>query len=236
MSRTHQRRGLLRRHGRITAVLAAGCAVAGLLTISTTAQAAVNRYVIQPNSPKPTVCNNSGTVPAGTWLQNMPCGYWIGTAMAGSSFDVHQTNPSNYHYGRNYGNNNLCAWIPPGALSNNPTASVPESCSDSTKDALGHRRSFGYDFNAAAHAAQDGTSITVNPGCGAYFNYYTSSSYTAGSLRDPAGTPSSTVAYRYTTNGSNPAIAVRDTGLGWVFMDRDCVTDWRGITFYNDND
>jgi hypothetical protein len=42
--------------------------------------------------------------------------------------------------------------------------------------------------------------------------------------------------YRFTTNGSNPAIVARDSTIGWIFLNRSCVTDWRGITFYNDND
>jgi hypothetical protein len=53
---------------------------------------------------------------------------------------------------------------------------------------------------------------------------------------DPAGTSAAQVPYRYTTHGGNPAIVVRDHNLGWVFMDRDCVTDWQGISFHNDND
>jgi hypothetical protein len=197
---------------------------------------AVNRYTVQPNSPKPAVCDNHGTIPAGTWLQNKPCGYFIGTAMAGSSFDVHQTTSSDYHYGRIHGNNNLCAWIPPGALSGNPTGTAAASCSDAISDQIGHRRSFGYDFNAAAHKATDGSPITVSPACGAFYNYYASSAYDTGTLRDPAGTPSSQVQYRFTTNGATPAIVVRDTDLGWVFMKRGCVTNWQNVTFYNDND
>ncbi|MCT9010279.1 hypothetical protein [Streptomyces rhizosphaerihabitans] len=224
----------LRRRARAAITLAAAAALVGLLP--TSSQANVNRYTVQPSSPKPTVCNNSGTIPAGTWLQNAPCGYWVGTAMAGSSFDVHQTNPSNYHYGRSLGGNNICGWIPPGALGSSPTASVAESCSDATKDNISHRRTIGYNFNAAAHAATDGTAITVNPACTAYYNYYTTSTYNDGSLRDVAGNPGTTVMYRFTTNGSNPAIVVRDSAIGWIFLNRSCVTDWRSITFYNDND
>ena len=207
-----------------------------LVALAPSAASAVNRYTVQANSPKPAVCNNSGTVPAGTWLQNRPCGYFVGTAMAGSSFDVHQTNPSNYHYGRNWGNNNICGWIPPGALSANPIASVAASCSDATKDAMSHRRALGYNFNADAHAATDGSPITVNTACGAYYNYYTTSTYGDGSLHDYAGGPGAEVRYRFTTNGPNPAMVVRDYNLGWVLMSRSCVTDWRGMVFHNDND
>ncbi|MFL6118561.1 hypothetical protein [Actinophytocola sp.] len=196
----------------------------------------VNRYTIQPDSPKPEACDNHGTIPAGTWLQNKPCGYFVGTAMAGSSFDVHRTTANGYHYGRDHGDNDICAWIPPRALSGAPTGSVAASCSAATEERISHRRSFGRDFNAEAHTATDGSPLSVDPGCGAFYNYYASSAYDTGTLRDPAGTPSAEVRYRFTANGANPAIVVRDAGLGWVFMDRDCVTDWRSVTFHNDDD
>ncbi len=209
-----------------------------LTLLPQSAQAAVNRYQIQPDSPKPAACDNHGTIPAGTWLQNKPCGYFIGTAMAGSAFDVHETTPSDYHYGRNYGANNLCAWIPPAALSGSPSGSADPSCGAETRERISHRKSFGLDFNAGAHDATDGSPISVDPACagGAYYNYYNKSDYSDGALRDPAGTPSGEVSYRFTTRGSNPAMVVRDTNLGWVFMDRDCVTDWRGLSFNNEDD
>ncbi len=220
---------------RIPFVLAAAALLLGAGASAAQAQT-VNRYTIQPNSPKPAVCNNSGTIAPGTWIQNKVCGYFVGTAMAGSSFDVQETASSNYHFGRDHGNNNICGWIPPGALSSSRTGTATASCSDATRSAMAHRRTFGYDFNAIAHKATDGSPITVDPGCGAYYNYYTASSYDSGSLRDPAGTPSSTVRYRFTTNTSSPAMVVRDSALGWVFMSRSCVTDWRDVTFHNDND
>jgi hypothetical protein len=222
-----------RRHLGIAAALVVVGAAAAVLP--GTAEA-VNRYTIQPNSPKPEACDNHGTIPAGTWLQNKPCGYFIGTAMSGSSFDVHRTTASGYHFGRIHGNNNVCAWIPPGALSSSPTGTGPASCSDTTEESISHRRAFGYDFNAVSHMATDGSPVSVNPACGVFYNYYTSSAYDTGALRDPAGTPSSEVRYRFTANGSDPAIVVRDTSLGWVFMDRDCVTDWQSVTFHDDND
>jgi hypothetical protein len=103
-----------------------------------------------------------------------------------------------------------------------------------TKDTISRRRSFGYNFNAAP-GVTDGSPISVNPACGAYFNYYTSSAYNTGSLRDYAGTPSSQVVYRYTTNGGAD-IVVRDGGLGWVFMGLSCVTSWQNVVFNLDND
>ncbi|WP_027344632.1 hypothetical protein [Hamadaea tsunoensis] len=99
--------------------------IAAVLTVGAAAAHpawAVNRHTIIANAPKPAAaCGNTGTIPAGTWLQNKPCGYFVGIARAGTSFGVHETTASGYHYGRNYGSNNFCAWIPPGAVSG-PTA------------------------------------------------------------------------------------------------------------------
>jgi hypothetical protein len=206
------------------------------LAISQSPAHAINRYTVQANSPKPAACNNSGTIAPGTWIQNKVCGYFIGTAMAGSSFDVESTASSDYHYGRDHGDNDICGWIPPGALSASPTGTVDSSCSDATSDAMSHRLDFGKNFNAVAHTVNGATAITVNPACEEYYNYFDSSSFTSGTLRDAAGTPaSSTIGYRFTTN-DNQAMVVDDPNLGWGFMSLSCVTDWRGLTFHNDND
>jgi hypothetical protein len=215
-----------------------GGATAAVISLALASPAhAINRYTILANSPKPAACQNSGTIAAGTWMQNKVCGYFIGTALAGSAFDVHETAASDYHYGRDYGSNNLCAWIPPGALSANPTGTADPSCSDAIKSAISHRRAVGYDFNAKPHEATDGSEITVNPACGAFYNYYSDSTYANGALRDAAGTPGSEVFYRFTANGGH-GMVVRDATLGWVFMDRGCVTDWKGVDqlFNNDDD
>lgn len=219
----------------LVAALSTIVATVAVLVAVANPAAAVNRYTIIFNAPKPAVCNNSGTVPAGTWLQNKPCGYFVGIARGGTSFDVHETNPSNYHYGRNYGNNNFCAWIPPGAIGTQTATGVAASCGAGVRDALLHRRTFGYDFNAAAHDATDGSVIYVNPGCTAYYNYYVSSYFDTGSLHDPAGNPGSAVHYRFTANGGG-AIVIRDGALGWTFLPRSCVTNWNGVVFHNDND
>lgn len=223
----------------MTRLLGKGLAVLAVAAAAVAATAgpaaAVNRYTIIANAPKPAVCNNSGAIPAGTWLQNKPCGYFVGIARAGTSYDVHETTGSNYHYGRNYGNNNFCAWIPPGALSGPTATGLAASCGSTVRENLLHRRTFGFNFNAAAHAETDGSPISVNTGCLAYYNYFNSSLFTSGSLHDPAGQPQSTVRYRYTANGGG-AIAIRDTDLGWVFLGAGCVTNWNGLTFFNDND
>jgi hypothetical protein len=222
---------------RISHGAATVAAAAAVLALGQAPANAINTYTIQPNSPKPAICNNSGTIAPGTWLQNKICGYFIGTAMAGSSFDVSSTASDNYHWGRDHGDVNLCGWIPPAALSSSPTGTASDSCSSTTQSNMAHRRSFGYDFNAAP-GATGGTAIDVdpsNPACGAYYNYFTASDFSSGSLRDYAGVPSSTVAYRYTANGGS-AMAVDDPNLGWVFMNLGCVTNWLSVSFNNDND
>jgi len=223
---------MTRLFGKGIAVLAVAAA---MITATAGLAAAVNRYTIIANAPKPLVCNNSGTIPAGTWLQNKPCGYFVGIARAGTSYDVHETTSNNYHYGRNHGNNNFCAWIPPGALSGPTATGLAASCGSAVRENLLHRRTFGFNFNAAAHAETDGSPISVHTGCPAYYNYFNSSTFTSGSLHDPAGQPQSVVRYRYTANGGG-AIAIRDNDLGWVLLGSGCVTNWNGLTFHNDND
>ncbi|MGA8117066.1 MAG: hypothetical protein WCA46_25800 [Actinocatenispora sp.] len=222
---------------RLVGRIAVTVAVASMaIAAQSSAAQAVNRYTVQANSPKPAVCDNHGTIAPGTWIQNKVCGYFVGTAMAGSSFDVEETQASDYHWGRSHGSNNICGWIPPGALSADPTGTADPSCSAATQEAMSHRLSFGKDFNAKAHEATDGSEIVVDPSCGAFYNYYTTSDYSDGSLRDSAGTPAAKVQYRFTTHGSNPAMVIRDSTLGWAFMDRDCAVDFQKVTFHNDND
>ena len=111
-------------------------AAIGALVVGQQSAQAINTYTVQANSPKPAVCNNSGTIAPGTWIQNKVCGYFIGTAMANSTFDVESTASSNYHFGRDHGDNDFCGWIPPGALSSSPTGTTSSSCSDATEKAL----------------------------------------------------------------------------------------------------
>jgi hypothetical protein len=215
---------------------ALSAAALGALVLGQSPAHAINVYTVEPNSPKPAVCNNSGTIAPGTWIQNKICGYFIGTAMAGSSFDVESTASDNYHFGRDHGDNDFCGWIPPGALSSSPIGTTTSSCSTTTQDNMSHRLDIGKNFNAVAHTVDGASPITVNPACEEYYNYFDSSTFTSGSLRDAAGTPaSSSIGYRYTTNDGQ-AMVVDDPNLGWGFMSLSCVTSWDSVTFHNDND
>lgn len=213
-------------------------AAAAVLLVGQAPAHAVNRYTVKANTRKPANCKNVGTVSAGAWLTNKDCGYWVGTAMAKSSYDVSSTDSHKWHFGRSHGKNDFCAWITPGALNAKPTSTTKSTCGSSAMSAEKHRLDIGKDFNAQAHHVNGGSDITVRTGagCKAYYNYFTASDFRSGHLHDTAGTTSSTVGYRYTTRTSSPAMVVDDAKLGWVFMSRGCVTNWRGMTFHNDND
>lgn len=216
----------------------AALAAASLALLSTSLGHGAQRHAVNPNSPKPDMCDkNSGPIPNGTWLQNKPCGYYIGRAMAGSSFDNHANSDAGFHYGRTHGNNNFCAWVPPGALADEATE-VADSCGSEIREALAHRLTFGKDFNAAP-GANDGSPAGVDPGCPAYYNYFTSSDFTAGSLHDEAvGTlGTDVVIYRYTTlDGGAMVVRHPNPDIGWVFVPRSCFKEPQGWVFNNDAD
>lgn len=203
------------------------------------AQAATaNRFTVKDSSPKPAECagTSEGTIRPGTWLTNKACGYYLGRAMPGTSFDSHYADPQWRRFGRSWGNNNFCAWIHAGALLTPPVGQVAASCSDATRERIRHRLSFGRDFNAAPHQATGGSTVSVNPACVFYLNYFTSTAFDTGALRDPAGTGLTEVSYRFSTKGRD-SIEARGPSLDqWGFMARSCVTDWRGVTFNNEDD
>jgi hypothetical protein len=110
------------------------------------------------------------------------------------------------------------------------------SCSEATRVRIRHRLSFGRDFNAAPHQATSGSAISVNPSCTFYLNYFTSSTFDTGKLRDPAGSDMTTVRYRFSTK-NRQAIATHSPAVDqWGFMPRSCVTDWRDVVFNNEDD
>jgi hypothetical protein len=203
------------------------------------AQALVNRFTVKDNSPKPAECagTNEGTIRPGTWLTNKQCGYYVGRAMPGSSFDSHHTDSRWRRFGRSWGNNNFCAWIHRGALHEPPVGQAPESCSDATRERISHRLSFGRDFNAPPHQATGGSSVSVDPSCGFYLNYFTSSSFDSGSLRDLVGAGGLTsVSYRFSSKDGAVIVAHSSALDQWGFMSRSCVTGWRGVEFNNEDD
>jgi hypothetical protein len=198
---------------------------------------AARRHTVNAGSPKPEICKNYGTIPNGTWLLSKPCGYYIGRALTGSSFDNHDNSDANFHYGRSHGNNNFCAWIPPGALGGE-TEEVPDSCGADTREALTHRQTFGKNFNAAP-GAEDGSAAFVDANCPAHYNYFDSSNFGSGVLRDEAGALGvGQVQYRYTTrDGAAMVVRHPDEAIGWVFVPSSCfqgpVDGW---PFNNDPD
>lgn len=240
-SRRRRSTGLIR----VLAVAATMAAAAIPLGIgdATPAQA-VNQYTVTANSPKPAAaCNNHGTVPAGGWLANKPCGYIMGTALAGTRFDVNDTSGSNWHYGRTRGANgkNFCTWLMPAALDLGSRSSVPASCSAETRSTMAHRLSFGRDFDAAPHTGNGAIVVPINPAaCPGYYNYFDSSSFDSGTLRDPVGFALPTAGgYRYTSkDGQASVIRVKDASgeTIWMFVARSCIESQLPANLNNEND
>ncbi|WP_460652287.1 hypothetical protein [Kribbella endophytica] len=225
---------------RLLAVLAAG-----LLTAVATQlpSYAVNQYTTIGNVPKPVACNNHGTIPAGGWLANKSCGYVMGTAIAGTRFDVHTTTANNFHFGRWRAGDgsNFCAFLVPSALDLGTGSSVAESCSADTSERLSHRRTFGRDFDAAPHTGNGAIIVRINPSaCTGYYNYFTDSTYAGGRLHDPAGFALPTTGgYRYSTNDLGASMIRVDNASGetiWLFVAHSCIASQLPAGLNNQND
>jgi hypothetical protein len=165
----------------------------------------------------------------GTWLVNTPSGYYLGRTLPGQHFDNEVTSAAGWHFGRGP---LFCAWALPGSLGAD-AGTTADSCGD--RSAMAHRLTVGRDFNAAAHAATDGTEVPASPDCTFHLNYLQGDDFATngGHWADPAGHPGSTVRYRFTTRDGGAAV-VRDEALGWGFLPVDCVQ--RPTDLYNDND
>ncbi len=218
---------------------------AGVLLVvgGTQSAQAINQYRTIGNVPKPAAaCNNHGTIPAGGWLANKPCGYVMGTAIAGTLFDVSTTTATNFHFGRWRAGDgsSFCSYLVPGALDTSHSTPIADSCSSATSDRMVHRRSIGRDFDAAPHTGNGAIIVSINPSaCTGYYNYFVDSNFTSGSLHDPVGFAlPSTGGYRYSTN-DNGASMIRVDALGetiWLFVARSCINSQLPTTLNNDND
>lgn len=220
------------RAGRFAA--AGALALAGLAgtaaTLASPAQAA-NSYVVNGSTPRPEACNNHGTITPGTWITNGPCGYVVGTALAGNRFEINQTSDKGFHYGRVQlsGGANLCVWIPPGAIDQGSRQSVADSCGDDVKTRnQNSRRIFGRDFDSAPHSGDGAIVVPVDPtACQGYYNYFDNSDFSGGSLRDPVGfaLTDTRSGYRYTTKDGKASMIRTDHNgeTYWIFVDRGCI-------------
>lgn len=212
------------------ALLALGGIAAGAWSLASPASAA-NSYVVNGSTPRPEACNNHGTITPGTWITNGPCGYVVGTALAGNRFEINQTSEKGFHYGRVQlsGGANLCAWIPPGAIDQGSLQTVADSCGDDVKTRNQNSRLiFGRDFDAAPHTGDGAIVVPVNPtGCQGYFNYFDDSDFEGGSLRDPVGFPltDTNSGYRYTSKDGKASMIRTNSGgeTYWIFVDRACI-------------
>ncbi|KAK0567944.1 hypothetical protein OC844_000034 [Tilletia horrida] len=193
---------------------------------------AINQYPTIGNVVKPAHCGNSGTLPQGSWIVSKTCGYVLGTAVSGSKFDVSSTDGYGFHWGRfrSPDGTNFCAVILPGSLDTAHPTTVADSCSSTTQQTLcDSRYVFGKDFDAAPHTGDGKTIVPLNlSGCTGYFNYFSSSSFDSGFLRDPVGVglPSSG-GYRYKTKDGQAAMVHANLdaygGNTWFFVPTSCI-------------
>ncbi|GJE86716.1 hypothetical protein PsYK624_027970 [Phanerochaete sordida] len=181
--------------------------------------------------PKPAACGNSGTIPAGGWLANKPCGYVMGTASAGQRFDVESTSSAGFHFGRYRGSSNWCTWILPSALDTSHPVSVASSCSTTTQSALCNRQAFGVDFDAPPHVGDGAIIIPLDlSGCTGYYNYFVDTNFVSGAFQDPVpfALPASGGGYRYSSRDRvasivRAPIAAYGGETVWFWVPRLCI-------------
>ena len=214
----------------LTSALAVGLSATALATSTSGTAQAANAYPVKADVPKPAAaCGNHGTIRAGGWLANKRCGYVLGTAPAGTSYEVNSTDAKGYHFGRtrDRDGSSFCAFLVPGALDTARRTPVGDSCSSATAQAMVHRLSFGRDFSDDVHSGNGASTKPVDASaCAGYLNYFTSSTFAGGRLRDPvAGKLPATGAYRYTTRDGKAAMIRVGTGdsTTWLFVARSCV-------------
>lgn len=164
----------------------------------------------------------------GTRLKNWPSGYVVGWLVNGGSFDRHETSDCGWYWGRagESGTSvNMCAWVEPESLESCNTT-VPDSCSQSTKDCFSNRDSFGTDFQGDT----DGVDRAIISGCPLYLNYFSGScpdGLRTGALKDYVGAvPSTQVKYRYKTlDGQAAMVHVVEwdySSYNWGFIPMSC--------------
>jgi hypothetical protein len=222
--------------GVLTATLSA-------MIMTAPAAPAAHQFVTVGNVAKPAAaCNNHGTMVAGGWLANKACGYVMGTAIAGTRFDVSVTTGANFHFGRWRAGDgsSFCAWLVPGALNTSHSTTVADTCGSGTSDTLKHRLSFGHDFDVKPHTGNGEIIVKVNPSaCAGFYNYFVDSDYRSGRLHDPVGVAlPSTAGYRYSTrdNGASMIRADINGETTWMFVARDCIAAQLPPKLNNDND
>jgi hypothetical protein len=216
---------------KFTPISIGSCLTAVFVLAAPTPALAGHAHTIQTaNSPSTGLPITGG----GSWIVNRPYAYYIGRLPAGSTFDDEVANGNNWHYGRAFGNIQMCGWAMPGSMGAY-RSDTADSCSADTMHQLAHRRYVGRDFNALAHEKTDGTTVPAYAGCGLYYNYFNGTDFTSnfGYAADYAGGIASWVSYRFTTNDGNGAV-IRDPVLGWGFTYVGCVQ--RPTALYNDDD
>ncbi|MFE8596986.1 hypothetical protein [Archangium violaceum] len=207
--------------------------VAVLFTASTVV--AGNIWTIQtaPNPSGPTT--GQPIAGGGAWITNKPQGYYIGRIMVGQRFNVQETSPANWHFGRAMDTVNMCGWTMPGSMATK-VGSTSDSCSAATRSALFQRLTIGKNFSSAGNTyAVIGATAT---NCPFYYNYFYGTDYpnNEGAWANSVYGVNYTgrVDYRYQTRQGG-AYVVRDANSIWGFMPSYCVAlDHYGV--FNDPD
>ncbi|HEU0130912.1 MAG TPA: hypothetical protein VFQ85_07980 [Mycobacteriales bacterium] len=182
----------------------------------------------------------------GSWIVNKPNGYYLGRAMPNTYFN-RAAGMDSWHYGRALDTVNMCGWVMPDALGGLSGGVSASSCDASTsvgtaREAMSHRRTFGKDFNAAAHDAVTGSyapAVNDPNNCPLFYNYFYGTNFAGGANtghwanQAPGNMKSGYVLYRYTTL-DGWAVNVNDPTYGWAFTLIWCIT--RPTALYNDND
>ncbi|KAF9034325.1 hypothetical protein BJ165DRAFT_1534142 [Panaeolus papilionaceus] len=205
---------------------------------------AINEYVTIANAPKPATCGNSGVLPSGGWIANKPCGYVMGTAIAGQHFDVVSTESDGYHYGRYRGTGgNFCTYLIPASLDlSTQVSGIASSCSTTTASTLCDRRAFGIDFDAAPHTGDGAVIVGVNlSACPGFYNYFVDSNFVSGTFQDPVPFNMATTSgagYRYTTRDGVASLVRADVvewgQTIWFFVPRSCIASQLPAVLNND--
>jgi hypothetical protein len=217
--------------------VAATAACAAILMVAVPSAQAGPLYTIK-TAPSPS--SAGGPIQGGgSWITNKPSGYYLGRATVGSRFNLVPGAGATWHYGRAVDTVDLCAWVMPGSLGTRQGQDA-NSCSNATLQSIKHRRTFGKDFNAKAHAMQTGTRVpaTNSPSCIFHYNYFHGTDFArganAGHWANPAGRMTGGfVLYRYTTLDGK-AVEAKDPNLGWGFAPASCVG--RPAKVFQDND
>jgi hypothetical protein len=174
----------------------------------------------------------------GSWIMNSTLQYYIGRAKVGSKFELIFESPHHFYYGHAL-DANIYGWVLPHALDlKHPGKTIHDSLPPHSRHRFQHRRSVGKDFNAAPHAASDGTHVNVKKEGMLYYNYFSGRNLHGGHWHTPAGKLKKTdyIKYRFTTYDGHRAVVIKHKDFGWCFAPYDYIELPAKKNLNNDND